>query len=80
MCLLSGMHVARWTYAHNAVQTGVSTYGYGLYADNGSSINLICTPTFMGMQLRVVAMLPRPYSETLDHHDLMVVEGVTMWL
>jgi len=42
--------------------------------------HLMCTPTFMGMQLRVVAMLLRPHSESLDHQDLMVMEGFTMWL
>ncbi len=42
--------------------------------------HLMCTPTFMGMQLRVVAMSLRPHSESLDHQDLMVMEGFTMWL
>jgi len=41
-------------------------------------VYLICTPTIMSMQLRVVAMLLRPYSETLDHHDLMVMKGFAM--
>ncbi len=43
------------------------------------SVYLMCTLIFMGMQLRFVAMLLRPNSESLDHHDLTVMEGFTMW-